>query len=329
MSKTFISALGAVAILLAGCGAPHNDSEKYYLVVGNMKSLYWEEAGAGLARAAAELKVSASVVGPNSFSPEKQVEEFQRILASKPAGILVSVSNPKLLGPEIDKAVGQGVPVITIDADAPDSKRLTFVGTNSYEAGLAGGRMVAAKLNGKGSVLVFTTAGQTNLEERLKGYRAAFDASPGIKIVDVVDIKGDAAKAFDGATAAVANAKQPIDAFVSLEGQSAKEVADVLGRQKITGKTVISMDTLEPTLDAIAKGGVTATIAQKPFTMAYFALRLLADAHLHKLPNLNADFRRDPHSAMPRFIDTGWSIVDQAGIAAYRESVQQSKTPAK
>lgn len=297
------------------------------MVVPNAKSPYWLEAASGLNRAAAEIKVTATMAGPDSFAPDRQAAEFKRVAAQKPAGILVSVSDAKLLGPEIDAAIAAGIPVVTIDSDAPESRRMTFVGTNNYEAGLMGGRATAAKLNGKGNVLVFTTSGQPNLEDRLKGYRAAFEATPGIRITEVVDIKGDPGKAFDGATEALTG-KTPPDAFVSMEGQSAKEVAEVMTRKKAQGKIVVAMDALEPTLEGISKGTISATIAQKPFTMAYVGLRVLADVALHKVPNMKTDFLRDPHSPMPRFIDTGASMIDKSNLDAYRESSKQASAPA-
>src|SRR5580693_1330826 len=161
-------------ILLAGCGqAPHLSTEKYYLIVPNVKSPFFEQVAGGLNQAARELRVSASLTGPDTYDPEAERQEFKRVAASKPAGILVSVGDPKLLTPEIDAAVAAGIPVITVDADAVSSKRLFFVGTNNYEAGQMGGRALAKQLNGKGNIVVFLTAGQANMEERLTGYRNA------------------------------------------------------------------------------------------------------------------------------------------------------------
>ena len=87
--------------------------------------------------------------GPDTFTPAIEVDEFRAAVARKPAGILVSVADPKLMGPEINKAIAAGIPVITIDSDAPDSQRLYFIGTNNLEAGRLGGQRVAATLTAK------------------------------------------------------------------------------------------------------------------------------------------------------------------------------------
>ena len=87
--------------------------------------------------------------------------------------------------------------MITIDSDAPASKRLVFIGTNNYQAGLMGGRVLAERMHGKGNVYVFTMPGQPNLDERLQGYRTVLAEHPQIQIAQVVNVKGDPRIAFD------------------------------------------------------------------------------------------------------------------------------------
>jgi len=182
MRKLVLACLPLAAFWGCGGGGPaHQTTEKYYLVCANPKIPYWQEAAAGFLAAARELGVQAEVVGPETYDAQAEREELRRIMSKKPAGVLVSAGNAELLTPEINAAVEAGTPVVTIDADAPQSKRLFFVGTNNYEAGQMGGRLLIKLLNGKGTVVFFTIAGQKNLEDRLDGYRAALEAAPGYR----------------------------------------------------------------------------------------------------------------------------------------------------
>ena len=106
------------------------------------------------------------MVGPDSFDPKAEHDAFQRVLAEKikPAGIMVSVADPAVMQPDIDAAIGQGIPVITVDSDAPASKRLTFIGTDNYKAGLMGAQLAVKQLQGKGNVVVFTMPEQGQSE---------------------------------------------------------------------------------------------------------------------------------------------------------------------
>ncbi|MGB6870403.1 MAG: substrate-binding domain-containing protein, partial [Acidobacteriaceae bacterium] len=189
MRVAWVVAAVATAASLIGCGR-HSSAEHYYLVASNTRLEYWQSASAGLDKVAAEYNVHADMRGPESFDPKEQVDDFRAVVALKPAGILVSVVDPKLMQPEIDAAIEAGIPVLTVDSDAPNSKRLFFIGTNNREAGRLGGRALVQKLNGKGNVVVFTMPGQPNLEERLAGYKDVLATAPDIHIVDVVDIAG-------------------------------------------------------------------------------------------------------------------------------------------
>ncbi len=312
------SVLASVLILpLLSCGASeHDPGEVYYLVALNSKTPYWQAAHEGLQDAAMQYKVKYEMVAPGSYNPQGQKEEFQKILKKNPSGILVSVGDPTVLGPEIDAAIAQGIPVITVDSDAPSSKRLMFVGTDNYDAGQTGAKLVAQALNGKGNVVVFTIPGQQNLKERLHGYEQAFRSHPGIKITEVVDIKGEPARAFDK-TMEIATKGSAVDAFVCLEASACPEVAEVLTRKQVTGKTIVAMDTDPRTLEWIQKGVILATIAQKPYTMAFFGTRVLDQLHHHKLASLTLDWTQDTRSPLPNFIDTGSTLIDKKNVDAF------------
>ena len=313
MRLRHLLAFGASVCALSSCsGSRHDPNEKYYLVTVNVNVPYWQVSGAGLVRAAKDLGVLAEVVGPDGYDPAAEHTAFQNALGKKPAGILVSAADANLLKPDIDAASQQGVPVIAIDSDAPASKRLFFVGTNNYQAGLAGGRLASKLLGKKGEVVVYTMPGQPNLEERLHGYRDAFAESPGIHIGQIVDIKGDPRVAFDSTEAMVEKDKIKADGFVCLEAIACKEVADVLNRKHITGKTIVAMDTDKDTLDWIQKGVIAATIAQKPYTMAYFGLKMVDDAHHSKMSAPASGV--NSFSTMPEFVDTGTTLIDKSNV---------------
>ena len=307
----------AIVLPLITCGSEHSADELYILVSANIQVPYWKAAGAGLSQAAAQLKVRSDFVGPDEYNPQAEKEAFDKALTKKPTGILVSAADVKLLKGSIDTAIASGIPVITIDSDVPESKRLFFIGTNNYQAGLTGGQRLAAELKGKGNVVVFTMPGQINLADRLRGYRDALANQPQIKIARVVDIAGDPRVAFDTTTEILGKERDKVDAFVCLEAQAGKEVANVLNSNKISGKIVIAMDTDPDTLEWIRKGVIAATISQKPYTMSYFGLRVLDGLYHNKLATLNEDFAKDSFAPVPAFVDTGSSLVDKSNVETF------------
>jgi len=308
--------LTAFVFPLVSCGGGHS-GETYILISTNTKISYWQTAGAGFSQSGQQLTVGYAVQGPATYDPAAERDALIDAMQKKPAGILVSVADPNLIKDPIDQAISAGIPVITIDSDAPTSKRLFFIGTNNYEAGLTGGKRLVQELKGKGNVAVFTMPSQPNLNERLHGYKDAIEGSQ-VKLSHIVDIKGDPRIAFDTTTQFLANdKKEHIDAFVALEALSGKEIATVLDNNGMKGRTIIAMDTDQDTLDWIQKGVIAATIAQKPYTMAYVGLQMLDDLHHSQLKTLSADWAHDSFAPVPAFVDTGSALVDKSNVAAF------------
>jgi ribose transport system substrate-binding protein len=325
--KILIGFCSGALTWLAGCGgSPHASTEKYWLVATNVKIPYWQSVNAGLLRAAQQMGVKAEMVGPDSFDPKAEHEAFQHALAEKikPAGIMVSVADPAVIGPDIDAAIGQGIPVITVDSDAPTSKRLTFVGTDNYRAGQMGAQLAVKQLQGKGNVVVFTMPEQANLKDRLRGYHDGLEGHPGIKIVDTVDVKGDPRIAFDHTQELVdKKGMDKIDGFICLEAIACPEVADVLDRNKVSGKVVVAMDSDQRTLDWIKKDRIAGTIAQKPFTMGFVGVPALDILH-HYPPNpLDKLWAEDPLSPVATFIGTGQLLVDKSNVDNFVSATTQ------
>jgi ribose transport system substrate-binding protein len=328
MSPAKLLALATLSLFLVNCSTPqHAVDEKYFLISTNIAVPYWQEARAGLNRAGVQLQVKVEMAGPDTYDPKAERDQFREVMNKKPTGIAISVSDANLLKPEIDAAIAQGIPVVTMDSDAATSKRLMFIGTDNYNAGVTGAKVVAEKLQGKGNVVVFTMPGQANLKDRLRGYTDTFAEHPQLKVTEVIDIKGDPRVAFDR-TMEVIDKNGKVDAFVGLESLSGPEIAAVLERKSVSGKVVVTMDTDSRTLEGIRKGLITATIGQKPFTMAFLAIKMLDDLHHHPLKSLTANFAQDSFSLIPSFIDTGETLIDKSNVDALIEA-RKSETSAK
>ena len=312
--------LGSVVVplvLLLSCGGSHDSDEYYVLIAANLQVPYWKVAGTGFSNAAGQFKVRSDFQGPQSYDVNAERDAIDQAVQKKATGLLVAVADAAKLKDSIDKAVAAGIPVITIDSDAPSSKRLFFIGTNNYQAGYTGGQRLAQELKGKGNVVAFTMPDQPNLQDRLRGYKDALAKTPDIKITRVVDIQGDPRIAFDTTTQIIGKERDKVDAFVCLEAQSGKEVAGVLDSYHVTGKAVMAMDTDQETLDLIKKGSIAATIGQKPYTMAFVGMQMLDNLYHHKPPSLDTDWSKDGYAPVPFFVDTGSALIDKSNVDSF------------
>jgi len=321
---TALAILGTACLMATTSCAKHSYSDQYYIVSTNIKLPYWQAANTGLLKAANQYGVKAEMRGTDNFDPQGEVQEFRTAVSRKPAGILVSVADPALMQGEIDKAIDAGIPVLTIDSDAPNSHRLYFIGTNNLAAGRLGGQRVVMKLHGRGNVVFFTMPGQPNLDERLKGYRDAFSGNPGINIVEEFNIRGDSGNAFDKTQALIAKSgKDKIDAFICLEASAGKDVAEALKRAHATDRELVAMDVDEATLNLVKEGVIDATVGQKPFTMAYYGLKQLVELHENPLKQLDKDYGTDSFAPVPAFVDTGTTLVDKNNVDIFLRARQE------
>jgi ribose transport system substrate-binding protein len=317
----------AALVMVVGCQKPyHQTDERYVLVAANVNLPYWQEASAGLTDIGKEAGVKVDMEGPASFSPNEELAAFNQAVAQHPSGIMVSVSDPKLFKDPIDHAILQGIPVICIDADAPDSKRVLFIGTDNYRAGQDSGKRMATLLGGQGKVVIVTLAGQLNVEDRVRGVNDTLKKFPGVQVVETIDDKGDERVAED-AIAGLLSKKEKIDGIICLEASGGAGAADALHRLDMTEKIkIVAFDKQPETLDGIDKKWITATMVQKPYVMAFYGVRFLDDLH-HNAVHEFKDWATAPTAPLPTFVDTGTAVVDSTNLAAFQKALAEHPKP--
>jgi ribose transport system substrate-binding protein len=316
--KVLAIALLAAVGVFSSCQKPfHEENERYIFVAANTNLAYWQEAKAGFMDAARGLGVKAEFTGSETYSPQDELEVFQKAVDKHPAGIAVSPARPDTFKDAIAAAVKAGIPVVCVDSDAPDSRRITFIGTDNYQAGLISGKRIAELMKGEGNLVVITLPGQFNVDERDRGVTQALKQYPKIKVLRTLDDKGDPRSANDQLSSML-DAKEKIDGIVCLEASGGPGAAEALHRLNLGGKIpIVAMDRTPETLDFIQQGVIAATVAQKPYTMAFYGLRLLDDLH-HNIVHEFQDWQTAPVSPLPTRVDTGTAVIDASNLAAFR-----------
>lgn len=121
---------------------------------------------------------------PENENALEQVEIIRNAVREKTSAIIVSCSDKDSLTKAINYAVDNGVPVMTFDSDAPDSKRFAFYGPDDNEIGKKVMDKLAALINSSGEIAILggnQTA--TNLQERIEGIKKAASDYPNVEIV--------------------------------------------------------------------------------------------------------------------------------------------------
>ena len=238
----------------------------------------------------------------------RQKEILESFITQRVDGIAISCLNGDFLTETINRAVDSGIPVVTWDSDAPNSKRQAFYGVDDFASGKILGEQAIALLKGQGEIAILTSLGATNLQRRLDGAREALSKAPGIKIVEVYDIKEDPVRVPE--IIATATARYPeLDAWISVGGWP------VFTRNALAGidpaKTkFISFDTIDPALDLLREGKVQVLLGQKYFGWGEEPVKLLYNIKQGKMPP-------------SPIIDSGVDVVTRETVNSYETQWKQ------
>ncbi len=296
----------------AGPAGPGPANQHYVMITAVTGGPYWIDSKLGLYDKAKELGVSAVFTGPPTVDANAQIDSVNRAIAQKVDGIIMCAVADAVT-PAIDKAIEAGIPVVCADADAPSSKRLSFIGTGNYNAGYRGGEQLAKLLGGRGDVALMYIPGWDNLIQRIRGYKDALAKYPGIKVVKIGNDKGSQTEA-EKECRAILQAYPDLAGFgcvAAIGGQGAAVAVKQAGK---TGRVkIVAMDRDEATLQFIQEGVIDASIAQRTYMMTYLALQMLYDLRNDRIKFIG-DWRKAGVNPLPPVVDTGTFVIDKTNV---------------
>jgi len=114
---------------------------------------------------------------------------MEELIDKKVDGIALAPVDADRLRKVIDKAVDSGIPVVTFNTDAPESRRMCFVGQDLLTAGRVAGELMGELLDRKGKVLIITGFYE-NLghRQRVQGFKEQIQRYfPDIEIIGIYE----------------------------------------------------------------------------------------------------------------------------------------------
>lgn len=242
---------------------------------------------------------------PVTSDAAQQASIIESLIERQVDGIALSVNDPDALKGAIDKAMEAGIPVVTFDSDAPQSKRITFYGTNNYGSGTIFGEYLVKTMGPNGRIAVLTgTPGALNLEERIQGLEDYLKDYPAIQIVSTQACYDDINKAVSQMEA-VHQAHRDLNGWVLVGGWGVFTPPPGPFANMKPGKlTVLSFDALPEQLDYVRQGYVQMLIGQKLWGWGYHSVHML-----HEIVKEKKKF--------PSVIDSGVDIVTKENVEEY------------
>lgn len=251
----------------------------YVFLPKGLDNPYWDNCRKGMEAKAAELGVNAEFIGPEKSDATLQVGVIESVIARRPAAIAISPNDPATVNELIAKATAEGIKVITWDADAPDSDRILYIGTDNYNAGATAAEELSNVLNGEGKVAILNGAlTALNAQQRTNGFKDWMAKNaPGIEIVDDQPTNDDANTSASVAEA-ILQAHPDLAGFYGVTGNGVPGAGvAVKGANKCGEVHIVGFDVVPQGIELMRGGCVDALISQRPYGMTAQALEVMIE----------------------------------------------------
>ena len=283
--KLFTLAL-ALALIAPGCGKQEAASDgtakpaagkKLKLAfVSNNAATFWTIARTGCEAAEKELgNVEVDFRIPANGTAAEQQQIINDLVARGVDGIAVSPIDPKNQTDFLNKIASQTL-LICHDSDAPDSKRVCYIGTDNFSAGVEAGKLIKEALPNGGKIMIFVgNTDAQNSQDRSGGIKKEL-AGSNVQIIDIRTDDADAVRAQKNAEDTIV--KYPdISMLVGLYDYNGPAILNAVRSSGVAGKMkIVCFDEKDETLAGVASGDIYATVVQQPFQFGKQAITKMA-----------------------------------------------------
>jgi ribose transport system substrate-binding protein len=282
LGKAFIVVGCVAALAVASSFAQAKKTIKIALIAKSSTNPVFLSARTGAEAAAKELsaKYNIDIVIDWRTPPTEDAQvQAQRIAEAVNEGddaIVVSCSDAAKLTGAINDAAARGVPVMTFDSDAPQSKRFAFYGVDDVASGEQVMSELAKQLGGKGKVAILAgNQNAPNLRKRADGVKKEATKYPDITIVNTfyhIETPQDAA----AEVVRVMNAYPDINGWAMIGGWPlfTKSLLTDLDPTKVK---VVAVDALPAELPYVEKGIAPVLLAQPTYMWGHVSVEKVID----------------------------------------------------
>jgi LacI family transcriptional regulator len=240
-------------------------------------ALFWDSLREGICEAAAPIEPTLHV-DFRSYPRlgEGDVELFEEALETGANGIIIAPGDPVALRPCMRKAERQGVAVVCVVTDAPDSGRLTSVSADPCTVGAVAGELLSRFLPAGGRAAFFTGwLGTQDHADKLRGFESSLNTLGNrLQLAAVVEAHDEERVAYQQALRLLEN--EPALKAIYVSTVNSLPVLEALQQQRRLDEVmVVTTDLFPALLPWLRSGAVAATVYQRPLAQGRLALLAL------------------------------------------------------
>ena len=296
-------------------GAAHNDSTLRIAVIAKSSTNpVFLAARTGAEAAAKELgeknhmHIEVLWLTPPQEDAQVQAQRIQQAVNDGADAVLISCSDAGKVTGAINDAVARGVPVMTFDSDAPQSKRFAYYGVDDIKTGQQTMAELATLMNGKGNVAILAgNQNAPNLQRRVQGAKDEAAKHADMQVIGVFN-NVETAQDATAEVVRVDNAYPDIQGWAFIGGWPLF-AQSLLSDATFAKLKVASVDALPVELAYVERGVVPVLLAQPVYKWGYVGVQTVVD---------KVHFKKD----VPQIIPMELVRVTKANLGEWARQLQ-------
>jgi len=264
---------------------------------------FWASVEAGAKDAAAEFGVDLIILSPPQESDVMaQVAQIEDQIAKGVDAIAIAPTDPNAVAPILEEAMAAGVPVVYIDTNGIN-EGVTFIGTNNINGAKLAADYICSQIPKGSDVailqgMITQTTGQHRAEGSNKGLTEC-----GMNIVAELPANWDTAKGMSVMEDIITGNPNIKAVFASNDNMGLGAIEALKNADMLDDVVVVGFDANPDAAASVAKGEMSATVAQFSYNMGYMGVE-----NALKLAN---------GETIPDNIDTGTVLVTKENAADF------------
>jgi len=278
MKKAILSL--ALLGLCIGC-SQDKSAPAVALVMKTLNNPFFMDMQLGAEEAAQRLQLPLIVqAAERELDVEKQMQIIENLIQRKVAAICLTPAGSREVIPAILKANRAGIPVLILDTRVDSTalaeaggKVATFIGSDNFDGGRIAGERIIEKLGGIGRVAILEgIPGHETGDSRLRGFHAAIDKAPGIRIVASQTANWERDQGYNVFQNILQSHPDVQAVFGCNDMMALGAVEAIAAAGRSADILVIGFDAITDAREAIAAGRMEASVAQNPREMGRLAI---------------------------------------------------------
>ena len=317
--------LGATVSIIALAAQPASAESKFQCEPGETYMMnvmvsahpYWVPVYQGFKQAAEAMGCETAFSGTPDYDIAKQIASFEQDLIKQPAGILLHPMQADPFIEPINRAIDNGVSIVTFAADSPNSKRLSYITSDNLAEAKFAAEEIVKQVGDSAEYAVLENPGQSNHDLRVTALIDYMEANyPNMKLVGRQASNQDAPVA-NRAVASMLQANPNLKALWIPEAGSAEgAVAAVME----AGADVLIMhaDITPATLEQIKAGNIHMALNPNQGMQGYLGfIATFMGAHPELIDPFN-DYKVSGYNPMRiPFADNGFAVITKENADSF------------